>query len=156
MLRFEELSSSVIEKIITIEAQNMIPILAKVGIFLSEKDIREQNLKNKKDFIILSSSEESPLGFIRYELLENSIFIKSIQLKDGRFSYTVFKDLLQKAASSFSKHSVEKVESVVQVSNDQSIRLHEKLGFVGAKESEKATRYSVKLSLLVNRVSCLE
>jgi hypothetical protein len=145
------LEPQVFEKLLDIEV-NLIPILAEVGIVLTREDIKNEILKDPSQLVVISFKDTEISALLRYSRCEDHLFIKSIAL-NPKFGALAFRRLIKDVLPAFQDETVESIESVVQISNQRSISMHEKLGFEVMKQSSKAIRYRIPRLLLINKIT---
>jgi len=148
-----ELERSILEEVIDLEAQNMLPVLAAVGIHLTREDIKAEILKDTVQFFVLTFEGKKISALLRYKHEPDHIFIKSIQLRNQSRRFSFLKGLLKESLEHLQGESQERIESVVQRGNLSSIRFHEKLGFNRMNENPKTIRFVADRNDLVMRIN---
>ena len=75
-MKRSELNSNTFDQLVDIECENIIPILASVGIDLDRKQIIGELESFKDDNIVIFKKSEIVDGFIVYKVNEDNILIK--------------------------------------------------------------------------------
>jgi len=127
-------------EMLEIEACNMIPILEDNKMTYDYVKSAESVLKSENTIVVRSS--EHIVGFLRYNVKNNAAKVYSIQLKDPEKSSASLLPLLRKTITDMKNNGVVKIESVVQKSNQRSLKFHEKLGFENVGEGEGSFLFS--------------
>lgn len=143
-----DLPQSTIDEIIRLEVELMIPILAKSGITVTAEAMKSEIYKDQLQEIVALYLGENLAGWVRYNIKDNCIFVKSIQLKRETRGLGTLRGIFRETLHALKSIGATRIESVVQTANSQSLRLHEKLGFQKQSENAKAIRYVISVEVL--------
>lgn len=142
------LPESILARLVSLESQAMIPVLASSGITVTEEEIKAEIYKDHNQEVLIFFRDETPAAWIRYGIEDGRLFVKSIQLNQKIGSFAALRGLLREVLAALKDISCTKIESVVQRSNTKSLSLHDRLGFEKIKEGPKVTRYSIDAEAL--------
>ena len=137
-----------LELLISLESREMIPVLARSGIQVTEEEIKKEIYKDQAQEVLITFHGDAPKAWIRYGIEDKRIFVKSIQVNHSGGSMGALRSLLREILVELGTMSETKIESVVQLANARSLALHEKLGFIRVKEGSKAIRFSIDTETL--------
>ncbi len=146
------LPTSIVEEIVHLESEAMIPLLKKIGIQLTVDGIRKSILADPSQTVLVCQDGQRLTALVRYTVESDHIFIKSIQLAKSREGLRSLRDILSTSLRALQSEASSKVQSVAQTSNQSSIVLHERLGFRRIQENSKAIRFESERSDLVERL----
>ena len=129
--------------ILSLETENMAPILEAIGI----KHDPEKLLAGleKPQEIISIYKEEVLMALLRFSYQGENAFIWSIQIKHPAKNKQYLLPLLRKTRKIFDDLKIKTIDSVVQKSNIASIKFHKKLNFVVIEEQEKVLKFNLRL-----------
>lgn len=151
--RLADLGDDRIQTIVDLENANMAPILERAGFYVTPELIRHEILRHPNQHIVFAINEEGQLqGVLRAKPTGNDLFVTSIQLRPGE-SLALLRTLLREGRELLaSLENIETVTSIAQKSNPRSISLHRRLGFEVTRDLEKALRFQIKKSILIERI----
>ena len=92
-MKIKDLSPKQKDEVIELECQNIIPILASVGINLTRQDMVYEVESFQDDEIILSEDQDGVNGFLVFIFKEDYLLIKTFNLKRYN-NLTIIKNLL--------------------------------------------------------------
>ena len=127
-----------IDDIVLLDEVNMGPIIeASGGVFLHE--LRKKKLEEEiadGSTIITEYDSGNLAGYVQYnEKKSGAYYVSSIQVHPRKRDGVTLRKLLKKSASDLIVKCCKTIESSVHKNNEQSIRLHERLGFEATMET---------------------
>ncbi|EQC46969.1 hypothetical protein M899_2269 [Bacteriovorax sp. BSW11_IV] len=135
-MKVKDLTPHQLEQVIELECNNIIPILASVGIHLTEEMMRGEVESFKEDPIVLCLNGERVDGFVIYSYREDHVLIKTFNLR--RFnSFNVLSTLLNNIAKDLEQNNIDLVISHCHHTNQKSLNFHRRMGFVEAHSNEQ-------------------
>lgn len=145
------LSNDLKQQIIDLEEENMASFLESVGYKFDRSELLE-NLSTEQSIVTVIRGSEL-VGLVRYKIQEGSCaFILSIQIKKPSKNKDVLFSFLKKTMKKLQEDQIEKLVSVVQKSNEKSIKFNQKIGLKVEKEFELAIRFTASVSELKSKL----
>jgi tyrosine-protein phosphatase YwqE len=80
-MKVKDLSPNIQAQIVELETQNILPILASVGLNLTEDNMREQLQFFRESEVVLSLNAGSVDGFAVYEIKGTTVMIVTFNLR---------------------------------------------------------------------------
>lgn len=127
-MKIKDLSSDVIEQLVELECNNILPILASVGLNLTPQNMREQLDFFKESDVVISQENGMVDGFIMYEAKESEVTIISFNLKKFN-NFRILTTLLSEVLKNLQINGVEIIKSHAHHTNTKSLNFHRRMGF---------------------------
>lgn len=146
-----KLDENLLQDIIELERENMVPILKASGLEFQPDKLLENLRKDQKCITIYRC--DSLVGLLRYSVDKSSdATVWSIQIKNPEKNRIVLHSITKKTIGEFVKEGVKSIITVVQKGNKPSLEMHKRLGFEVEKEFEKAIRFRADQERLLRRI----
>ena len=135
-MKVKDIRPDLLEQLINLETQNIIPVLASVGLILSVKDVRDWFAFFAESNIVLSELDGIVWGFAMYEVELSQAKILTFSLRQFN-SGRILRDLLGQIVKCLQSSEITHLNSRANVTNQRSINFHRKMGFreVGSTET---------------------
>ena len=127
-MKIKELSQKQKDEVIELECQNIIPVLASVGINLTRQDMEKEIESFQDDEIIICEDHDGINGFLVFIFREDYLLIKTFNLKKYN-NLTIIKNLLDQVVINLKLQNIEKRKSQAHLTNNKSMNFHRVMGF---------------------------
>lgn len=151
-MKIKDLSSRQKDEVIELECQNIIPILASVGINLTRQDMVNEVESFQDDEIILSEDQDGINGFLVFIFKEDYLLIKTFNLKKYN-NLAIIKNLLDQIVNNLKLQNIEKIKSQAHLTNKKSINFHIGMGFREVKGNEYFVEYETTKNEIVKKIN---
>jgi hypothetical protein len=141
-MKIKELSPDVLEQLVELECQNILPILASVGINLTPDHMRQQLEFFKDSDVVISQEDGQVDGFAMYEVKDTAITVISFNLKKFN-SFRVLSTLLNEIFRGLKETKIDSVKSHAHHTNIRSLNFHRKMGFKEVGRTEHHVEFEV-------------
>ena len=157
-MKIKELNSDTFNQLVDLECENIIPVLASVGIHLNREQMVNELETFKEDHVVLYKNLEIVEGFIVYKNYVDHILIKTFNLRHSNSKRNLV-GLLFKIVKELSINDIDLLISHCHLTNQKSLNLHRGLGFIEASKNDKFIEFHAKkydiIKLIKNRTSRL-
>lgn len=127
-MKIKDLSERQKKEIIDLEIKNIIPVLASVGINLTNQDMANEIESFKDDKVVFIEHQSSILGFVVFIFKDDFLLIKTFNIKKKN-NFKIIFSLLEKITKELQKQNIQKIKSQAHLTNKRSINFHLGMGF---------------------------
>lgn len=150
-MKIKDLEASVLEQLIELECQNILPILASVGINLTRDHMRHQLEFFKESDVVISEENGHVDGFAMYEVKENAVTVISFNLK--RFNnIRVLSTLLNQIFAGLKDMEIVSIKSHAHHTNTKSLNFHRRMGFKEVGKTEHHVEFEIGKEDLLSKI----
>lgn len=150
-MKIKELDTNTFNQLVDLECENIIPVLASVGIHLSREMMINELKSFQEDYIVLLKNSETVDGFIVYKHNEDHILIKTFNLRTSNSKRTLL-SLFLRIVKELQDSSTDLLISHCHLTNQKSLNLHRGLGFCEASKNEKFIEFHANRTDILNRI----
>lgn len=148
-MKVKDLNPDLIEQLVALESQNILPILASVGIHLTSNDMREQLNIFRESELVLSETNGIVDGFAIYDTKDQDIMIITFNLRKFN-SGLILGNLLTQILRKLNSSPVQNINSRAHHTNLRSINFHRKMGFKEVGSNDKFLEFRISKEDLLN------
>lgn len=134
-MKIKDLSSDILDQLVTLECDNILPILASVGINLTPQHMRDQLEFFKNSDVVVSQENGIVDGFVMYEVDGSAVTIISFNLRKFN-NIKLLTKLLNEVFESLQDNSVDTIKSNAHHTNIKSLNFHRRMGFKEVASTE--------------------
>ena len=151
-MKIKELSQKQKDEVIELECQNIIPVLASVGINLTRQDMEKEIESFQDDEIIICEDHDGINGFLVFIFREDYLLIKTFNLKKYN-NLTIIKNLLDQVVINLKLQNIEKIKSQAHLTNNKSMNFHRGMGFHEVNRNKHFIEYETTKAEIVKIIT---
>jgi hypothetical protein len=151
-MKVKDLSPNIQAQIVELETQNILPILASVGLNLTEDNMREQLQFFRESEVVLSLNAGSVDGFAIYEIKGTTVMIVTFNLRKFN-SARVLSELLGQISQNLENSPIQLINSQANHTNQKSINFHRRMGFIEVGVTEHHIEFQIHKNDLMQVLS---
>ena len=151
-MKIKDLSQKQKDEVIELECQNIIPILASVGINQTRQDMVNEVESFQDDEIIISEDFNGINGFTVFIFKDDYLLIKTFNLKKYN-NLLIIKNLLDQVVSNLMLQNIVKIKSEAHLTNTKSMNFHRGMGFREVKRNEYFIEYETTKDEIVKLIT---
>lgn len=148
-MKVKDLSPNIQNQIVELEIQNILPVLASVGLNLTEGNMRDQLHFFRESEVVLSLNAGSVDGFAIYEIKDTSVMIVTFNLRKFN-SGRILSELLGQISQNLENSPIQLINSQANHTNQKSINFHRRMGFVEVGVTEHHIEFQIHKNDLLN------
>lgn len=142
-MKIKDLDADVIEQMVALEVQNILPVLASVGLNLTEKDMAHQFVAFNDSEVVVAYDEDGAVdGFVMYEVKGTEVMIISFNLRQFNNANILF-SLLGELIFDISESNITVVKSRAHHTNKRSLNFHRRMGFEEVAKNDKFIEFQI-------------
>lgn len=142
-MKIKDLSSDVVAQLVALEVQNILPVLASVGLNLTEKDMEHQFVAFKDSEVVVAYDDDGDVaGFVMYEVKGSEVMIISFNLRQFNNANILF-GLLGELIFEISESNIILVKSRAHHTNKRSLNFHRRMGFQEFSKTEQFVEFQI-------------
>lgn len=150
-MKIKDLDSGTFDQLVDLECENIIPILASVGINLNRDQMIFELESFKEDNIVLYKGTDFVDGFIVYKINADHILIKTFNLRSSN-NKKILLGLLLAISKELYGSEVELLISHCHLTNQKSLNLHRGLGFIESSKNDKFIEFHAKKNDILDMI----
>lgn len=148
-MKVKDLSPNIQNQIVELEIQNILPVLASVGLNLTEGNMRDQLHFFRESEVVLSLNAGSVDGFAIYEVKDTTVMIVTFNLRKFN-SARILSELLGQISQNLESSPIQLINSQANHTNQKSINFHRRMGFVEVGVTEHHIEFQIHKNDLLN------
>ncbi|MNK90328.1 hypothetical protein D3C87_1103760 [compost metagenome] len=141
-MKVKDLSPNIQAQIVELETQNILPILASVGLNLTEENMRDQLKFFRESEVVLSLNAGAVDGFAIYDIKETTVMIVTFNLRKFN-SGRILRELLGQISQNLENSQIQLINSQANHTNSKSINFHRRMGFIEVGVTEHHIEYQI-------------
>ncbi len=141
-MKIKDLELSLLEQLIELECQNILPVLASVGINLTRDHMRHQLEFFKDSDVVISQQDGLVEGFAMYEVKDNIVTVISFNLKKFN-NLRVLSTLLHQIFAGLNDMEIVSIKSYAHHTNKKSLNFHRRMGFREVRQNEHQIEFEI-------------
>lgn len=142
-MKIKDLSSDVVEQLVALEVRNILPVLASVGLNLTEKDMEHQFVAFKDSEVVVAYDDDGDVaGFVMYEVKGSEVMIISFNLRQFNNANILF-GLLGELIFEISESNIILVKSRAHHTNKRSLNFHRRMGFQEVSKTDQFIEFQI-------------
>jgi hypothetical protein len=141
-MKVKELNSNILDQLTELETKNILPVLASVGLNLTEQDMRNQLHFFRESDVVLSLSQGVVNGFAIYDIKDKNVTIISFNLRIFN-SNRILRELLGQISYHLENSEVQIINSRAHHTNNKSINFHRRMGFIEVGVTEQYIEFQI-------------
>lgn len=151
-MKIKDLSQDIIEQLVELECNNILPVLASVGLNLTPKHMREQLDFFKESDVVISQKDGYVDGFAMYEIKEAEVTVISFNLKKFNSS-RILSTLLTEIFNNLHGTAIDNIKSHAHHTNIKSINFHRRMGFKEVGSTKHHVEFQISKEELLNIIA---
>jgi hypothetical protein len=150
-MKVKNLTPEQIEQIVALECQNILPVLASVGINLTAQQMRNEVDMHKEFEVVLCEKNGVVDGFAIYSLNESQVLIKTFNLRKLNNVHILY-EILKNIFIRLENVQIEFINSQAHLTNQKSLNFHRKMGFKEVKSNNQFIEFQISKADLLNSI----
>lgn len=151
-MKVKDLSPNILDQLWELETQNILPILASVGLNLTEQHMRDQLHFFRESEVVLSLNSGSVDGFAIYDIKETAVMIVTFNLRKFN-SGRILRELLGQISQNLENSPIQLINSQAHHTNTKSINFHRRMGFIEVGVTERHIEFQIHKNDLMQVMS---
>lgn len=147
-MKIKDLSPAIIEQLVELECNNILPILASVGLNLTPAHMREQLEFFKDSDVVISQDSGFVDGFAMYEVKGGEVTVISFNLKKFN-NLRVLSTLLDAIFKNLQDTEIDKIKSHAHHTNTKSLNFHRRMGFKEIGQTDHHVEFQISKNELL-------
>lgn len=141
-MKIKDLSPDILEQLVDLECNNILPILSSVGLNLTREDMQKQLEFFKESDVVLSYDDSEVDGFAMYECKNDEVTVISFNLKkfnNGQILWTLLNEIFE----SLQETDIKNIKSHAHHPNQKSLNFHRRMGFKETSSTEHYIEFQI-------------
>ena len=151
-MKIKDLNPDILEQLVELECNNILPILASVGLNLTPQHMRDQLEFFKESNVVIRQSSNHVDGFAMYEINNSEDTVISFNLKKFN-DLRILSTLLDAIFQHLKDTPIETIKSHAHHTNTKSLNFHRRMGFKEVENTQHHIVFEISKNDLLSTIA---